>query len=55
MRDGSDFRNQMCGRARELDVAHALAAHLGLGHFDAALLAHHAAMLEAFVLAHRHS
>ncbi len=38
-------------RARQLDVAHALAAHLGLGHFDAALLAHHAAMLQALVLA----
>ncbi len=39
------------GGARQLDVAHALAAHLGLGHFDAALLAHHAAMLQALVLA----
>ena len=38
-------------RARELDVAHALAAHLGLRDFDAALLAHHAAVLEALVLA----
>ena len=38
-------------RARELDVAHALAAHLGLRDFDAALLADHAAMLEALVLA----
>jgi hypothetical protein len=39
------------GRARELDVAHALAAHLGLRDFHAALLADHAAMLEALVLA----
>src|SRR6185295_5626720 len=39
------------GRARELDVAHALAAHLGLRHFDAAFLADHAAVLEALVLA----
>src|ERR1700723_865579 len=39
------------GRARELDVAHALAAHLGLGHLDAALLAHDAAVLQALVLA----
>jgi hypothetical protein len=39
------------GRARELDVAHALAAHLGLRHFDAALLADDAAVLEALVLA----
>ena len=35
----------------QVDVAHALAAHLGLGHFDAALLADHAAVLEALVLA----
>ena len=39
------------GRARELDVPHALAAHLGLRHLDAALLAHHAAVLESLVLA----
>ena len=39
------------GRARELDVAHALAAHLGLRHFDAALLADDAAVLQALVLA----
>ena len=38
-------------RARELDVAHALAAHLGLRDFDAALLADHAAVLQALVLA----
>ncbi len=37
--------------ARQLDVAHALAAHLRLGHLDAALLADHAAMLQALVLA----
>src|SRR5687767_4319211 len=35
----------------ELDMAHALAAHLGERHFDAALLADHAAVLEALVLA----
>src|SRR5580698_7988699 len=39
------------GGARELDVAHALAAHLRLGDLDAALLAHHAAVLQALVLA----
>ena len=39
------------GRARELDVAHALAAHLGERHLDAALLADHAAVLEPLVLA----
>src|SRR6185312_4511554 len=38
-------------RARELDVTHALAAHLGLRHLDAALLADDAAVLEALVLA----
>src|SRR5207302_319735 len=38
-------------RAGELDVAHALAADLGKRHFDAALLADHAAVLEALVLA----
>ena len=34
----------------KLDVAHALAAHLGQGHFDAALLADDAAMFEPLVL-----
>src|SRR5690606_27730160 len=38
-------------RARELDVAHALAAHLRLRDLDAALLADDAAMLQALVLA----
>jgi hypothetical protein len=38
-------------RRGELDVAHALAAYLGLGDLDAALLAHHTAVLEALVLA----
>jgi hypothetical protein len=32
-------------------VTHALATHFGLGDFNAALLADHTAMLEAFVLA----
>src|SRR6185503_15622615 len=36
---------------RELDMAHALAAHLGQRHFHAALLADHAAVLEPLVLA----
>src|SRR5687768_3025342 len=35
----------------ELDMAHALAADLGQRHFDAALLADHATVLEALVLA----
>ena len=38
-------------RRGQLDVAHALAAHLGHGDFDAALLADHAAVLQALVLA----
>ena len=38
-------------RAGELDVTHALAPHLGQRHFDAALLADHAAMFQALVLA----
>jgi len=51
-REGRLFRNQMCRHgARELDVAHALAAHLGERHLDAALLADDAAVLQALVLA----
>src|SRR6185437_6728803 len=38
-------------RARELDVAHTLAAHFRQRHLDAALLADHAPVLEALVLA----
>ena len=38
-------------RRGEFDVAHALAAHLGQRHLDAALLADHAAVLQALVLA----
>src|SRR5690606_19871849 len=38
-------------RRGQLDVAHALAADLGHGHLDAALLAHHALVLHALVLA----
>ena len=38
-------------RAGQLNVAHALAAHLGQSDFDAALLADHAAVLESLVLA----
>ena len=41
----------MRDRRGELDVAHALAAHLGQRHFDAALLADDAAVLQALVLA----
>src|SRR5699024_7145482 len=35
----------------QLDVAHALSAHLGQRHLDPALLADHAAVLESLVLA----
>ncbi|MDT4856082.1 hypothetical protein FQZ97_904580 [compost metagenome] len=35
----------------QVDVTHALAAHLGLRDFNAALLADHAAVLQALVLA----
>jgi len=38
-------------RRRQVDVAHAVAPHLGLRHFDAALLADHTAVLQALVLA----
>ena len=38
-------------RAGQLDVPHALATHLGQRDFNAALLAHHTAVLEALVLA----
>ena len=52
MRDGSDFRNQMWATGRrQLDVAHALAAHLGQRDLDAALLADQALVLHALVLA----
>src|SRR5690606_3045982 len=38
-------------RRGQVDMAHALAAHLGQGHLGAALLADHAAVLHALVLA----
>ena len=38
-------------RRRQVDVTHALAPHLGLRDLDAALLADHAAVLQALVLA----
>ena len=41
----------MGARCRQIDVAHAVTANLGLGDFNAAFLADHAAMLEALVLA----
>ncbi len=52
MRLGSPLKNHtwLTGRG-QLDVAQALAAHLGLRDFDAALVADHAAVLHALVLA----
>ena len=41
----------MCHRRGELDMAHALAAHLGQGDFDTALLTDDAAVLHPLVLA----
>ena len=52
MRDGRPLKNQTCEQGRrELDVAEALAADLGEGDFDAALVADDAAVLHALVLA----
>ena len=52
MRLGSPLKNQtwLTGVA-SCDVAQPLAAHLGLRDFDAALVADHAAVLHALVLA----
>ena len=52
MRLGRPLKNQTCETgAGQLDVAQPLAADLGLRHFDAALVADHAAVLHALVLA----
>src|SRR3546814_1349028 len=51
----SDWSSDVCSSdlhpAGQLDVAHALAAHLGQGDLDAALFADNAAVLHALVLA----
>ncbi len=39
----------MAHRRGQFNMAHALAAHLGLGHFDAALVAHHALKARALI------
>ena len=39
------------GRGSQLDVAHALTTHFGLGHFNAALLTDHATVFQALVFA----
>ncbi len=51
-RDGQRLQEpDVRGRRSQFDVAHALAAHLGERDFDAALLADHATVLQALVLA----
>jgi hypothetical protein len=51
-RDWQGLQEPDVGAGRgQVDVAHALAAHLGLRDFNAALLADHAAVLQALVLA----
>ena len=40
----------MGDRACQVNMRHALAADLGLGHFHATLLTHHTAVLETLVL-----
>ena len=52
MREGSDFRNQICATGDgQFDMAHAVAAHLLHRDFDAALFADDALVLHALVLA----
>ncbi len=52
MRDGTPLKNQMCDDRRgEVDVAHALTAHLRPRHLDAAALADDALVADALVLA----
>ena len=41
----------MCTGRRQVDVPHTVTSHLGLGHFNAALFADHATVLQALVLA----
>jgi hypothetical protein len=52
MREGSDFRNQICATGRgQFDMAHPLAAHLLQRDFNAAFLADDAAIFHALVFA----
>ena len=52
MREGTPLKYQMWLTGRgELDVPHAIAAHLGARHLDAAALAHDALEANALVLA----
>ena len=51
IREGNDFKNQMCYRACKLDVAHTLTTNFGQGYLNTTLLADDATMLEALVLA----
>ena len=52
MRDGSDFRNQMCATGEgQFDMAHPVAPHLGERHFHAAFFADDAFILHPLVFA----
>src|SRR5262245_20241421 len=51
MRLGTPLKNQMWHRRGQVDVAHALTAHLRPGHLDAAALADDALVADALVLA----
>ena len=52
MRDGSDFRNQICAHwGRQFDVAHTLTADLLQRDFDTAFLADNAAIFHALIFA----
>ena len=52
MREGSDFKNQICATgAAKFDVTHAITAHLGERHFNAALFAGDAFVLHALIFA----
>jgi len=55
IRDGSDFMNQIARPARQARYAHALAANLLQGDFDAALFADDAAVFHGLYLPHKHS
>ena len=52
MREGNDFRNQICATgAANFNMAHALAAHFGSGNFHTAFFANNAAIFHAFIFA----
>jgi len=56
MRDGSDFRNQMCATGRRSVMwPRRSRPHLRLDHLDAALLAHDSTVLMRLYLPQMHS